>query len=499
MDTVYLEPLHILVVEDNYGDYFLLKEEIASLDIPVDGLVNATSLANAIDYLHTNKPDIILLDLFLPDSNGIETYRKLKDHLNSSAVIVLSGLSDKKSALEAIKSGAQDYLTKGEFDRNLLEKSIMYAIERMKNLERLQMANHRFNLVSKATHDLIWDWDFKTGLIQYDEQNAREVFGSLGKRLMDINEWLTLLHPDDVIRIYALLAEVKTSSSDVFDVQYRLKGCNGEYKFIYDRGYVLRDEKGKIIRLIGAAQDITENIRMEKEIAETRRREAQAVEAAIIRGQEEERKRLGLEIHDNITQILATARLYLDNMTNPNLSELLDRSRDMIALATGELRKLSHQLLPPSPEFGLKQAMEDLTHRLSNNGMIEFEIACDDFPESLLTEDQQLTIYRILQEQVNNIIKHAQATRVMISLLMSEGGEQIQLLVSDNGKGFDLSEKRKGVGLRNIISRTETYGGYINIHTAPGCGCELKVVFPTRSSSPSYKPVEPATVMAERI
>jgi Signal transduction histidine kinase len=499
MDTVYTDPLHILVVEDNYGDYFLLKEEIASLDIPVDGLVNATSLANAIDYLHTNKPDIILLDLFLPDSNGIETYRKLKAHLNSSAVIVLSGLSDKKSALEAIKSGAQDYLTKGEFDRNLLEKSIMYAIERMKNLERLQMANHRFNLVSRATHDLIWDWDLRTGMIQYDEQNAREVFGSFGKKLMDINEWLTLVHPDDVIRIYALLAHIKMSPGDVFDVQYRLKGCDGEYKFIYDRGHVLRDVNGKVIRLIGAAQDITENIRMEKEIAETRRRETQAVEAAIIRGQEEERKRIGLEIHDNITQILATARLYLDNVTNSNQSELLDRSRNMISLASGELRKLSHQLLPPTPEFGLKQAMEDLTNRLSNNGVIEFEIKCDDFQEDLLTEDQQLTIYRILQEQVNNTIKHAQATKAMISLLMPEDGEQIQLLVKDNGKGFDLSEKKKGVGLRNIISRTRTYGGFVNVQTQPGSGCELKVVFPTSKSSPSFKHTESATVVMERV
>src|SRR5688572_6129636 len=141
-------PLKILVVEDNHGDFLLLKENIQLTRIAVSELHLAETLSAAKDYLQQTKPDIVFLDLYLPDSSGLESFNQLKDDMAASAVIVLSGLSDTKAALEAITLGAQDYLAKGEFDEKLLEKTMAYSMERKRNMETLR---ERQRAITEAT------------------------------------------------------------------------------------------------------------------------------------------------------------------------------------------------------------------------------------------------------------------------------------------------------------------------------------------------------------
>ncbi len=110
------KPLHILVIEDNPGDFLLLEESIHMSEIPVADIQQADTLAAAIGLLTQIKPDIIFLDLFLSDSSGLDSFQQLQEYMTHSAVIILSGLSDTKVAQEAIAGGAQDFLAKGEFD-----------------------------------------------------------------------------------------------------------------------------------------------------------------------------------------------------------------------------------------------------------------------------------------------------------------------------------------------------------------------------------------------
>jgi signal transduction histidine kinase len=348
------EPLSILVVEDNAGDFLLLKENIQLCKALTTDIHLAETLDEAIGHLRDNTPDIVFLDLFLPDSSGLDSFNELKSYVTSSAVIVLSGLSDTKTALEAITLGAEDYLSKGEFDEKLLEKTMMYSMERKRNLETLRQS-------------------------QLEKQRA-----------------------------------------------------------------------------------VTE---------------------ATIKGQEKEREQLALELHDNINQILATSQLYLDfSMTEPEIRrEIVEKSKDYIARAIEEIRTLSKALLPPSlDEFGLITALHELVACITITGNLKIEKKWDDFDECILQKDQKLAIYRIVQEQLNNIIRHAGASHVSINLRLAGEGmnQKLELLVKDDGKGFDPSLKRNGVGLRNIINRAELFGGSVSIHSKPGKGCEMKVVFP---------------------
>ncbi|MFC2084208.1 PAS domain S-box protein [Bacteroidota bacterium] len=131
------ENIKILLIEDNPGDYRLIKEmlnEMASVSFII---YNKENLSDAITYIKEQTFDVALLDLNLPDSNGIESFLNIKDHLKGKPVIVLSGMGDKDLALEAVKNGAQDYLIKGKVNSEILERSIQYAVERSYLLREL--------------------------------------------------------------------------------------------------------------------------------------------------------------------------------------------------------------------------------------------------------------------------------------------------------------------------------------------------------------------------
>jgi two-component system sensor histidine kinase UhpB len=478
-------PLKILVVEDNPGDFLLLKENLFLSKIAVTDIEVAETLQAAIVLLEQYKPDLVFLDLYLPDSSGLESFNNLKEYVTAASVIILSGLSDTNTALEAITLGAQDYLAKGEFDEKLLAKTITYSIERRRNMEILREANERYSLVTKATHDLIWDWNLLTGEVYCDKTAAKDVqIFSSNSAIHDIENWNKRIHPDDADRWFKTIEKIKKSTEDFFELEYRIMGSAGSYRHIYDRGYVVRNASGEALRLIGAAQDVTEKLRLESALRESQLQRQRVITEATIKGQENEREQLGRELHDNINQILATSKLYLDHGLSftPVKEEVILKSKEFISQAIEEIRRLSKALLPPTmEEFGLILALTEMVDSISLAGNFRIEKNWDDFHEQVLQKDQKLTIYRILQEQLNNIVKHAAAKNVTIALHLlhdDNNNQSVELSIKDDGKGFNPSKKRNGVGLRNIISRAELFGGTVVIQSEPGQGCELKVVFP---------------------
>ena len=237
---------------------------------------------------------------------------------------------------------------------------------------------------------------------------------------------------------------------------------------------VLTNNQRPLIR--ASVLDITERVLLEGKLAEIRIKKQIEITEAIITAQERERSFLGEELHDNINQVLATSKLYLDRaIASPHLrDDLMTSSRNYIYDAMEEIRKLSKSLLPPSlGEITLLEAVTEMIDNLHRVNKINFIKAWYNFDESVLNEKQSLGIFRILQEQLNNVIKHARAKNVIIGL--SEKENKIQLQIKDDGVGFELTEKRKGIGLKNIASRTELLNGELIINSSPGNGFELLV------------------------
>lgn len=266
-------PLSILIVEDNPGDLFLLEELLRGSTLPIKQLIKVTSAGEACKALQKEEINLVLLDLSLPDSNGLQSYEMVDEYAGSIPIVVLTGLIDMEIALETMASGAQDYLIKGEFDEKLLEKSIQYSIERKKSQESLRESIDRYKFVTRVTNDVVWDMNLSTKKILWAEENMRRVFGyDIENGETDFDFWSDKIHPDDRDRVVKNLLDVcNDQKSDQWEDEYRFIRSNGEYAYVLDQGYLLY-VNGKSIRMIGSMQDITERKLAELKLLDSEKR-----------------------------------------------------------------------------------------------------------------------------------------------------------------------------------------------------------------------------------
>ena len=173
---VSLKP-RILIVEDNPGDLFLVKEFLKRTSLPDFEIVHAATLSEAIILLTANRFRLILLDLFLTDSEGLQTFESVYPLSAAAPVIVLTGLIDENITAETLKKGAQDYLVKGHYDQNLLEKTVRYAIERKRNQQLLKQSEEEYKLLFENNPVPMWAYDIKTQRILMVNASATLYYG----------------------------------------------------------------------------------------------------------------------------------------------------------------------------------------------------------------------------------------------------------------------------------------------------------------------------------
>jgi PAS domain S-box-containing protein len=205
-----------------------------------------------------------------------------------------------------------------------------------------------------------------------------------------------------------------------------------------------------------------------------------AVAQAVVDAQEKERAEIGVELHDNINQILSTVRLYLDlAVINENERvNLIKRSSEGLANAVSEIRKISQSLVPASlNDLGLIASIQDLADSVMVAGNLNVEFYHIGDIESI-SPKRKLVLFRIIQEQVTNVLKHAGASQLFIEVVADL--KTISLSISDNGIGFDKKKikGKKGVGLYNIANRAELFNGKVTMITSPGKGCKLNILIP---------------------
>ncbi|HEX6334829.1 MAG TPA: PAS domain S-box protein [Flavisolibacter sp.] len=230
------------------------------------------------------------------------------------------------------------------------------------------------------------------------------------------------------------------------------------------------------------SKDVTRKIELQNELMEEKIAHQKEIARATLSVQEKERNEIGKELHDNVNQILTSAKLHLEFIEN----ELADKEKhrktsiNLVTSAIQEIRRLSKSLVPPSlNDVGLVQSIHDLVENINGFGSVKLEFSYGELSDTI-DADLQLTIFRIIQEQTTNILKYAEATKATIALHEENGF--LKLSVSDNGKGFDPSQHRKGIGITNIINRAEIYQGNVDIFSTPGNGCRLQVVFKMKKS-----------------
>jgi two-component system sensor histidine kinase UhpB len=344
-------------------------------------------------------------------------------------------------------------------------------------------ALERYDILAKATSETIWDWDIVNNKMTYNDV-ITQMFGYQNAQIKNVMEWWkSNIHPEDQRRVSELLNEVFTKELHNFQLEYRFRCEDGTYKYVFDRAFILFDENKKPYRMIGAMQDITERKNSEEEFKMMKRtlmnqkvQEQKKITRAILNAQEKERRHMGEELHDNINQMLAGTKLYLSvaGQGNAELKKALDYPLQLIDDTMTEIRLLTRRSVTPKHNVNLKELLQTLIENMFKNTAIKTSFnykVTDDFEDEL-----KLNIYRIVQEQTSNILKHAAAATVNITVKAQN--HCISIAIADDGKGFEVNKKRDGIGISNIINRAESFNGQVEIVSTPANGCKLLIEIP---------------------
>ncbi len=483
---------------------------------------------------------------------------------------------------------------------NLLERAaglVGILIENRNAAEDIKKSNDRYNIVAKATSDVIWDWDLITDVTLWNK-GLKGVFGYEELNNTTYSDWWRLkIHPDDLKRVCENIQLNIDNKILKWQDEYRFKCADGIYKYIFDRGFILVDNNNKPIKMIGAMQDITHQkeeehrlkllesvitntsdsvmiteaesfdlsgpkivyvneaftkmtgytskevigktpkilqglksdkkeikllnesikkyetkeitiinykkngeeflnnmslspvadergiythwIAIQRDVTASKKLD-QEITKAIINAQEQERFQIGGELHDNVNQILAGVLLNLGMTKGKSLTtqnEWIEKSLTYVHMAINEIRNLSHRLAPASfEENSLEEVFKELIKSININNQYQIKFKMEGVKEIKIDDDIQLNLYRILQEQLNNIMKYSKATLIEISLSLVN--QVIHFRIFDNGVGFDTKNFKKGIGLNNIKKRTELISGLFSLQSSPGNGCEIIVEIP---------------------
>jgi two-component system sensor histidine kinase UhpB len=241
-----------------------------------------------------------------------------------------------------------------------------------------------------------------------------------------------------------------------------------------------RDDQKEPVGLIATLKDITAEELANEAVQKNKLEQQKAINQLMIKTQENERNELGRELHDNVNQILAAVKLQLEfSLENYEKEKCtIERCKNNIEEVIREIRNLSHRLvLPRFAETTLLAELQKTIENIQQQQPVYLDLK--DLNESQIPDNIKETIYRIIQEQLTNIIRHSQAQKATIKIYNTNSS--VFLCIEDDGVGFNTNQCRNGVGITNILNRVETYNGKATIIAAPGKGCRINVAIPLKN------------------
>lgn len=464
--------LSILIIEDNPGDFLLirdyLEEQVVSLN-----LIHANRFSEAKNILSNKEAyfDVILLDLSLPDNSGEQLITDIMSIHNGAPVIVLTGFADVDFGIKSLSLKASDYLVKDDISPTSLLKSIKYNIERKKTNLLLEESEKKYSNLFQLSPQPMWIFDTEQFNFIQVNKAAIDHYGYTEEEFLKMNLVDIVVFNKDEKDILKKAKDI-SSSNNVSKGRHTHRKKSGEEILveIYGSKIQINDKDFESVIAI----DVTEKVRMEHKITK-----------AIIKTQEDERYEIGSELHDNVCQILASSQLSLEMLKDslqPNAEQWFNKSKHFINLALEEIRNISHKLAPAFFDYTtIEDTFQELLTDINANNKYQIELKIDEEVVSQkIPSELQLNLYRILQEQLRNITKYANANKIGIELKLEKA--QLLFMITDDGIGFIYDEVKKGIGLSNIKRRAELFFGEMEIQSAPGKGCKLIIKIPLQSN-----------------
>jgi two-component system sensor histidine kinase UhpB len=366
--------------------------------------------------------------------------------------------------------------------------------------EALRKSEERFDLAVRGSNDGIWDWNILTSEVYYSPR-IRDLLHYRQDEFPDrLESFDAHLHPDDHTRTWAAV-RAHLDSREPYDVEYRLRTKDGRYRWFRSRGQAVWDASGHPVRMAGSLTDVHDR-KMDEESLRQAQADAllarQEFTQRLISAQEHERKRLAGELHDSLGQNLSLIKNRIQlALSGPGLppsnANHLEAAFKLLTDSLTEVRNLAHRLRPlPIEQFGLTDCFETLVQEVADSSAIHFDRRFENV-DDLFPGERATMVYRILQEALNNLVKHSRATAA--SVTVERDLHCVRLTVQDNGKGFDKTvvigphRTHTGIGLTSIDERIRMLGGSLDIRSGPGQGTVLQLEIPLPETAGVAPPI----------
>jgi signal transduction histidine kinase len=527
------ETIRLLLVEDNPGDVVLLtqmlREPLVAGDISV-----VDTLAAAKAHALANPPDVILLDLSLPDSSGVDTVKAMVEAAPLASIVVMTGLADQAAGVQAIRAGAQDYLVKGRLSEYLLGRTIEHSLERHRMRQALSRANdsleekvsQRTAELERSNRNLRMLTEANEAMVRiHDEQNLiHAICRIIVERGGYLMAWVGFAQQDSAQTILpagsvgfenGYLQTVRITWADqplgrgptgtairsgkiaigsdfmsdpqlapwkqaALDRGFRSsialpllwRQLTGALTIYATRPNAFDDETAEMLSQL--ANDLTHGIAALRGSAERQRLEREVLHAT-----EQAQWCIGRDLHDSIQGSLTGIKMMLAVIENRSRSldaDLGDEVRkvsDLVQQTLVQTRALSHGLCPMDLHGqGLVRALEGLCGSINTLFRIQCRFHCD---QGLLIEDEAIgtQVYYIAQEAINNAIKHSKGKSISVTLARMDG--QVVLSIQDDGLGIDQSGQcGGGIGMRTMNYRACLIGAALDVGAGPSGGTVVK-------------------------
>jgi len=338
--------------------------------------------------------------------------------------------------------------------------------------EALRENEQRLRLAMQAGRMYAYDWDVRTDVVVRSSEHVTflsltDPLGSHPKQFVD------KIHPDDRPKFFAAIARL-TPESPASEVTYRALASGGTLVWLKSNGRGFFDREGKLLRVIGMVADITDVKRGEEALAGMTRK--------LIEAQEQERARIGRELHDDINQKLAMLTIELGQLQH-DPSDVPRRAQQLqkeLAQISDDVQALSHELHSSKLEYlGVVAGIRSWCKEFGERQKFEVDFKSD--VSSVLPSELGLSLFRILQEAMHNAVKHSGVRRIEVQL--SQDASEVHLIITDQGVGFDVHEamQRSGLGLVSMRERVRLLNGTIAIESKPMHGTTVHVRVPLQS------------------
>jgi PAS domain S-box-containing protein len=498
--------LTVLLVEDNVADARMVTEMLKDASAPGIVITHAARLRDALRCMQTQGFSAVLLDLSLPDSDGFETFLRLRAGVPRAPILVLSGLDDEQVAARAVREGAQDYFVKGRVDGSVLYRSIRYAVERHASEEALRSSEERFRQLADNIKEALIVIDLPSFKPSYLSRVWGEIWGrSVEEAQHNPETWFEAIHPEDRPTVRAGHSAIARGvpAANVF----RVMRPDGSLRWVRARMFPVFDASGVVYRMVGLVEDITDVRQTEEQLRQAQKMEAIGRLAGGI----------AHDFNNLLTAILGYTELVLETL-GPNHASNADMLE--IQAAGQSAANLTHQLLAFSRRQILQPQTIDLTDVIRRVESLLRRIIGEDVtlhlklasPLAPVTVDPGQVEQVVMNLAVNARDAMPDGGRLTIETSVIEldetylvqhrgasAGTHVMLAVSDTGVGMDEATQKRlfepffttkepgkgtGLGLATVYGIIKQSQGSIWVYSEPGTGSTFKIYLPIAVAEP---------------